>query len=392
MRRPAVFVSSTCYDLKQVRADTKQFLEGLGLDPVLSEYNSFPVDPDLGTVDNCLKAVESKADIFVLIVGARYGSPTDQGQSVTNLEFSRAKAKGIPVYVFVTRTVLEMLQVWQANPSADFSKVVDTPKLLEFVGKLKGSGETWVFPFDTAQDIFDVLRTQLALLFMDALALRLRASSARDLLEKFGHLRGTPLRLLIERPPGWEYLLFTEALYDGVRGLTDLKRDWEYQVALGTGTVLSPSGLLKHIPEKVSEARRIVDNLTILVNQAWPSAVGRTSEPADPEAILYVAERLTSVYRNALHWKLDFRRLAVPPEMDRLKVLASCLCDNMVREVEEFSHFLKTSTAEAVRAARAGEKAEVRQTLTLTAPDMTEYEAELRRVTDLISSGVLKWD
>lgn len=392
MRRPAVFVSSTCYDLKQVRADLKQFLETLGLEPVLSEYNSFPVDPDLGTVDNCLKAVESKADIFVLIVGARYGSPTDQGQSVTNLEFSRAKAKGIPVYVFVTRTLLEILPVWQANPSADFSKFVDSASLLEFLGKLRGSGETWVFPFDTAQEISDVLRTQLALLFMDALELRLRASSAGGLLDKFRHLRGTLLRLLIERPPGWEYLLFTEALDDGVKGLADLKRDWKYQVAVGTGTVLSPSGLLKHIPEKVSEARRILANLTTLINQVWPSAICRPGEPADPEEILYVADRLTSVYQNALEWKLDFRRLAVPPEMDRLKLLASCLCDNVVREIEEFSHSLKTSTAEAVRAARAGEKAEVRRTLTLTVPDMTEYEAEQRRVTELILSGTLKWD
>ena len=392
MRRPAIFVSSTCYDLKQVRADTKQFLESLGLEPVLSEYNSFPVDPDLGTIDNCLKVVQAKADIFVLIVGARYGSPTDQGRSVTNSEFLSAKAKGIPVYVFVMRSVLEILPVWQANPSADFSKFVDTTKLLEFVGKLKGSGETWVFPFDTAQDIFDVLRTQLALLFMDALELRLRASSAGGLLEKFRHLRGTALRLLIERPPGWEYLLFTESFYDGVKGLAELKRDWQYQVAVGAGTVLSPAGLLKHINEKTPEAKRILDNLGILFNDVWPAAMGKPGEPGDPEEILYVADRLTSVYRNTLAWKLDFQRLAVPPELSRLKQLASCLCDNMVREIEEFSQSMKTSFAEGVRVARAGEKVVITMTLKPTIPDMTEYHAELKRVTELASSGALKWD
>jgi hypothetical protein len=391
MRRPAVFVSSTCYDLKQVRADTKQFLESLGLEPILSEYNSFPVDPDLGTVDNCLKVVELKADMFVLVVGARYGSPADQGHSVTNLEFLAAKAKGIPVYVFVMRTLLDILPVWQANPLADFSKIVDTPRLLEFVGKLKGGGETWVFPFDTAQEIFDVLKTQFAHLFMDALELRLRASSAGSQLEKFRHLRGTALRLLIERPPGWEYLLFTEALYDGVNGLTDLKRDWHYQVAIGgASTVLSPLGLNEHFKGKLSEARRIVENAAILINQAWTAAIGKPGEPAEAEGILYAAGRLTSVYRNALEWKLDFQRLAMPPEMNRLMLLTSCLCDNIVREIEGFSQFLKPATADAVRAARAGEKAEVRRTLTLTVPDMTEAYAELSRVADLISSGALK--
>ena len=64
MRKPRVFVSSTFYDLKQVRADMKRFLEELGLEPLLSEYNSFPVNPDVGTVDNCLAVVKDNAEIF----------------------------------------------------------------------------------------------------------------------------------------------------------------------------------------------------------------------------------------------------------------------------------------------------------------------------------------
>jgi hypothetical protein len=64
----------------------KQFIEGLGLDPVLSEHASFPVNPDVGTVDNCLEVVEAKADIFVLIVGGRYGPAAETDKSVTNLE------------------------------------------------------------------------------------------------------------------------------------------------------------------------------------------------------------------------------------------------------------------------------------------------------------------
>jgi hypothetical protein len=71
---PAMFVSSTCYDLKQVRADIKTFLESLGLCPVISDYDSFPVDPNVAAVDNCLQVVAERADLFLLIVGGRYGS------------------------------------------------------------------------------------------------------------------------------------------------------------------------------------------------------------------------------------------------------------------------------------------------------------------------------
>lgn len=43
--KPSVFVSSTCYDLKQVRVDLKNFIsEQLGYDAVLSEFDSFPID------------------------------------------------------------------------------------------------------------------------------------------------------------------------------------------------------------------------------------------------------------------------------------------------------------------------------------------------------------
>src|SRR5436190_20940424 len=48
---PTVMVSSTFYDLRQIRADLAKFLsEDLGYIPLLSELLSFPVDPDLDSL------------------------------------------------------------------------------------------------------------------------------------------------------------------------------------------------------------------------------------------------------------------------------------------------------------------------------------------------------
>lgn len=69
-----MFVSSTCYDLAQVRADLSAFIEGYGFTPMLSETSSFPINPDSTTVENCRRAVHEHADILVLIVGGRYGA------------------------------------------------------------------------------------------------------------------------------------------------------------------------------------------------------------------------------------------------------------------------------------------------------------------------------
>ena len=174
MRSLSVFVSSTCYDLRQIRADLREFLERSGFDAVLSESNGFPIAPDASILDNCLRAVEQGADIFVLIIGGRYGSVTEQGRSITNLEFLRAKAADTPVYIFVERRVLAALPLWITNPNGDFTSVVDTPKVFEFISSIRDSGNHWVFAFDTAQDICDTLRTQFSYLFREALELRCR--------------------------------------------------------------------------------------------------------------------------------------------------------------------------------------------------------------------------
>lgn len=67
--KPTVFVSSTCLDLKQIREDVKEFLDSnYGFNTILSEFESFPIDPCVGTFENCLRNVDELAEIFVLII------------------------------------------------------------------------------------------------------------------------------------------------------------------------------------------------------------------------------------------------------------------------------------------------------------------------------------
>ncbi len=43
MARPRVFISSTFYDLKQVRSDLERFINDMGYDPVLHERGDYSV-------------------------------------------------------------------------------------------------------------------------------------------------------------------------------------------------------------------------------------------------------------------------------------------------------------------------------------------------------------
>ena len=156
-------VSSTFYDLRQIRDDLRQFIEGLGYRPLLSEHPSFPIDPDATTIENCRRRVEQDADVLVLVIGGRYGSiDATPNKSVTNLEYTSARHKRIPIYVFIDPQVLALLPLWKRNQAADFSEQVDSPRLFEFIEHVRTIDAVWMNEFRIACDITDALRTQFA--------------------------------------------------------------------------------------------------------------------------------------------------------------------------------------------------------------------------------------
>ncbi len=377
MRKPTVFVSSTCYGLRQLRADLYLYLENAGFDPVLSEYSTFPVDPDSAALENCRKAVENKADIFVLVIGCRYGSTDEHGKSITNLEYLTARAKGIPVYVFAMRSIIDILPVWAANPGGNFTTVVDSPKLFEFVSGIRNSGEKWVFPFDLVQDIVNILRTQLAYLFADALDLRTRASGSGVLAGKYKNVSGRELRLIIERPRAWEHLLFHEALLREITASADLKRDWSYKFVPGILRPISPEEFRQYVQAKAAETLKIFENMKNLFQDALSSAYGPPGQSADPDAILYVANRVGAIYRAALDWKLDFFRLLIDERLFKFRELAAALCDNIVSEVEEHARELPGRISDILGTTSGPINAAIR--LGLSVPDQTECIQEFER-------------
>ncbi|GEB88102.1 uncharacterized protein DUF4062 [Zymomonas mobilis] len=109
MARPRVFVSSTYYDLKYIRASLEGFIESIGFEAILFERGNIPFHSDTPLDKSCYHEAEN-ADIFVLIVGGRYGSPTSDshhttGQpleghlSITRREFNSAQERGIPTFI-----------------------------------------------------------------------------------------------------------------------------------------------------------------------------------------------------------------------------------------------------------------------------------------------------
>ena len=380
--RTTMFVSSTCYDLAQLRADLRDFAEAFGFEPVLSELDSFPVDPSQSAIQNCLDAVRTRADLFVLVVGGRYGSMNDAGKSITNLEYLEASARGLPKYVFVKSEILSILPVWRANPGADFSSTVDTPKLFEFVSNLRDGGEVWVFPFSTAQDITNTLRKQLSYLFADCLALRAKLQTI-DLPTL--QLGPESLRIYIEKPNGWEFLVFAKILYEHIQSHKRKRLDLELGISFGAVIDLKDH-ITAHnwISTKFTQITQIVENLTQALNSGITKAVGPPGEPGDIQRIEHVASRIADGYAEAIDWTLEFQRVVVEPEHERLMKLTANFSSNMLAEIESYSADLYDRIQHKLENHEPGEV--VKFTLTLTVPDTTEFIQEMQLFQESIGS------
>lgn len=109
MAKPRVFLSSTCYDLKELRSQIRDFINNYGYDAILSEYGDIFFEYGTHPQDACFAEV-TKCHMFLLIIGNTYGSfyhnqNTSRPSSVTMKEFEEALDKNIPKHVFINRFV-----------------------------------------------------------------------------------------------------------------------------------------------------------------------------------------------------------------------------------------------------------------------------------------------
>ena len=378
---PSVFVSSTCFDLNQVRADLKRFLIEMGLDPVLSETPAFPVNPQSGPVENCLRAVKERADIFVLIIGGRYGSQNESGKSITNLEYNEAKAKGLPVYIFVLRKILDMLPVWKKNRNGDFDGIVDSVKLFEFVETLQSSQDHWIYPFDEVSHITETLRNQFAILFMEGLVLREKVKGLK-LPAALMDLSGKSLRLLFEQSLGWEQHLFSSVLAYEIECDQELK--WDLQYGLKTKSVQKLDDLLlmnEWFLKKFSEAQAFGHSFGRLMN----TAIQEAFRDSDPEHIVYVARRLAGLRKALLEWTIEFNCVEVRPECERLLFLISELPKDFIQQLENIPSRVDAEISKAIEAHKRGESYPANVFVTISGPSHeTEIQAEFEKLHELI--------
>ena len=124
-----VFISSTCYDLKDCRAELARHLEELGCHVLASDDPlRFEVSPTEDSIQSCLLNV-ANADVVLCIVDQRYGAPLPSGEysgvSATHAEVRHAKKLGKPLYFFIRQEAFTEWAILKRAPETK-TKWVET--------------------------------------------------------------------------------------------------------------------------------------------------------------------------------------------------------------------------------------------------------------------------
>lgn len=177
-----VFLSSTCYDLLDLRQELRSFLDANGFSVVLSEdpRSPFIVDPLDDSIASCLHNVEN-SDVLVCIIDRRYGGvlrlPPHTGLCATQLEVRHARDRALPCFFFVRDVAwLDYQQLRRDSGYATRWVEPDNPnsrqKWMDFVAEVTALPGTngvsnWRDTFSASTDLKKLVLKRLADHFPD---------------------------------------------------------------------------------------------------------------------------------------------------------------------------------------------------------------------------------
>lgn len=171
MAKPRLFISSTFYDLRQIRAELDKFIVSLGYEPVRNEEGNIPYDKEEALENYCYKEI-SNIDILISIIGSRYGSESsiesERDYSISQVELRTALKENKQVFVFIDKNVITEYETYLLNKERDDLnyRFVDNVKIYKFIEEIKSLPKNNnIKEFESVQDITSYLKEQFAGMF-----------------------------------------------------------------------------------------------------------------------------------------------------------------------------------------------------------------------------------
>ena len=153
-----IFISSTYEDLKDIRKAIQDEILKMEQFPVGMELFSASGKPPWDLIQNTIDC----SDYYLLIIGLRYGSETEEGISYTQKEFEYAKSKGIPILAFIRNEEVSTLAKEREN---DHQK---QEKLASFRQTVSDNNERTVEWWEQKDDLITKVSRSLAKAFSNS--------------------------------------------------------------------------------------------------------------------------------------------------------------------------------------------------------------------------------
>ncbi|MFQ2632723.1 DUF4062 domain-containing protein [Aeromonas caviae] len=201
MAKPRIFVSSTYYDLKHIRNSLESFISQFGYESILFESGDIPFHHTQPLDESCYSEINN-CHILILIIGGRYGSGVSDDEnkesadtiykSITKKEYETAKAKDIPIYIFVDKSVMAEYQTYKENKhnSSIIYAHVDSIGVFHLLDDILNQGRNnLIKEFEKFDDISSWLTDQWAGLFADFLSRRSSEATLKNLSSQVEELK-----------------------------------------------------------------------------------------------------------------------------------------------------------------------------------------------------------
>ncbi len=292
-----VFVSSTCYELRDLRALIRQWLEDHGLSPQMSDANGFPTHDGLPPYASCLRVLE-ECPLVIAVIDRRYGTVFDdwgpyekyRGLAPTHAEIVHALTRGKRTLIFVQEELWTFYEVWRKNgamfegPSLPSGLQRETLLMFHEIKQRKPA--PWIRKFGTATEITKALQLE----FVNELYAHLHArerettDTATFLLEK---LTGAApnVRQQIERALNPDLIREKEALEQRLaeieRQLAASAESAEQQVQILEEQKTAVARQLDGVRSEVSRLSVVLAHAAIR-DATWLDLVRRTLMPKTP--------------------------------------------------------------------------------------------------------------
>lgn len=186
MAVPRVFISSTYYDLKEVRNIIGNFVANMGYEAIMHERTGVAYTQDKPLEEDCYHELAS-CDIVVCVIGSKFGSKSSRNElSVTMNEIQNAIKHKKKVYIFIAKDVFIENRTYEKNKdNTSFkSAYTDDLRIHAFILELRTNVKIHVVEsFETTDDIVRILKNQFAGLFQNLLARDASVTESKTVLD-----------------------------------------------------------------------------------------------------------------------------------------------------------------------------------------------------------------